>query len=164
MSRLTQKRLKELLHYNPEDGTFIWLKPPKRKPYLFRKPAGTFRPNSYIYIKVEGRLYGAHRLAFLWMTGKWPQKEVDHINRDPSDNRWENLREATPSQNKMNVDLQSNNRSHHKGVHWYKRDKKWYARITKNGEKKHLGCFESLDEAVAARHKAESELFGEYAA
>ena len=91
---LTYERLRELLHYDPETGAFTWIKSTYRKGQP-GTPAGCLSKRlGYILIGIDKRLYYAHRLAFLWMTKQWPEKEVDHINLDKADNRWANLRPA----------------------------------------------------------------------
>ncbi|SRR6266446_2339189 len=87
---LTQERLKELLHYDPETGVFSWIL--KRPAYGGNKKRG----HEYVLINdVDGRDYRAARLAHLYMTGEWPKHKMDHINRIKDDNRWENLRDVT---------------------------------------------------------------------
>jgi hypothetical protein len=103
--------------------------------------------------------YQAHRLAFLWMTGSFPASEVDHINGVRDDNRWGNLRAVTPTQNAQNQRLPSNNKSGVIGVHWNKQANRWCARIKVNGRVVHIGLFSTLEEAVAARAKA-NEKYG----
>ena len=92
---LTRKRLVELLHYNPETGHFVW----KISVGRCRKGewAGSMaRPDKQVTITIEGRNYFAHRLAFLWMTGSWPQGRVIHRDGNPRNNAWSNLRVAKP--------------------------------------------------------------------
>jgi hypothetical protein len=142
---ITAERLRELLHYEPETGIFVWLVKPSR-----RVRAGAVAGCIYCgyrRIKVGPRLYPAHRLAFLWMTGEWPKAEIDHINMDRADNRWRNLREASHSQNQVNRSLQSTNTSGFKGVSWHSRTHKWTSRIQINGKRKNLGCFDSPERA-----------------
>jgi len=99
---LTQAKLRDILWYDPETGVFIWLRPPKHNSKLLGKPAGNTRPDGYTTIRINGEAYYAHRLAFLYMTGQWPEPETDHIDRNPFNDRWSNLREATSSLNKYN--------------------------------------------------------------
>jgi hypothetical protein len=99
---LTQAELKSILHYNPETGIFTWLKNHAHIPAI-GKIAGHLNKRGYIAIKVQPNLYSGHRLAWLYMTGSWPKKLLDHINGIKNDNRWCNLREVTQSQNKQNM-------------------------------------------------------------
>ena len=88
---------------------------------------------------------------------------IDHINNDPSDNRWKNLRPATKSQNQMNVKRIKSNTSGHKGVTWSKASQKWRASIKANGKQFHLGVFEQIEDAVRAYADAAARLHGEFA-
>lgn len=158
---LTQARLKELLHYDPETGRFT--RRVSRGGYAVGSRAGTTTGRGYLILCVDRKCYLAHRLAFLYMTGSWPPAEVDHINRDPSDNRWENLRLATRQENSWNIGLRGDNTSGHRGVSWDKENEKWQARGARDGRRVHLGRFESLEEAAAATRKWREDNFGEFA-
>jgi hypothetical protein len=93
--------LTSVLHYTPETGEFLWNLP--RPKIRVGQRAGYKKKNTgYIYIEIDGKSYSAHRLAWFYVTGTFPKKQIDHINRNRSDNRYENLREATNSQNKAN--------------------------------------------------------------
>ena len=160
---LTQKELQDLLYYNQKTGLFYWKAPNKYKEKIKKGTlAGFIHTDRYRRIKIKGRSYLAHRLAWLWMTGKWPKNDIDHIDRNRTDNSWRNLREATRSQNKINVGTHINNTSGHQGVIWHKRDKKWYARITINYKRKSLGYYDSKKEAIIAYEKAAIKYFGKY--
>jgi len=88
---LTQERLKELLSYDPETGAFTWLLSPgpKRK----GEQAGSQHHSGYRFVKLDGKMYAEHRIAFLYVHGYFPEGDVDHINRIRNDNRPDNLRE-----------------------------------------------------------------------
>ncbi len=88
---------------------------------------------------------------------------LDHINRDRVDNRTDNLREATASENSQNQSMYKNNKSGFKGVSWFKRDKKWVAQIKIDGKKKHLGYFDCKVEAAIAYNEAAIKHHGEFA-
>lgn len=124
---------------------------------------GGLTANGYRLVTVYGSRFYAHRLAFLYMLGRWPIGEVDHINGSPDDNRWENLREATHQQNGRNVKTPKDNTSGVKGVYWARERQKWAAQITVNRKTIHLGRFKTIEEAKAARENRERELFGEFA-
>jgi hypothetical protein len=100
----------------------------------------------------------AHRLVWLLHKGYWPAADLDHINEDKTDNRIENLREATRAQNMQNVRVHKHNTSGCKGVAWYAPRGKWRAYIFCNYRQRHLGLFSTFTDAVAARKAAERQL------
>ena len=142
---LKQERLKELLHYDQESGLFT--RRVRRGRCLAGEVAGTLTDTGYIKIYYEGKLYRAHRLAWLYMTGVWPDSEIDHINGDRSDNRWANLRSALPHQNRQNTLLIPNNSSGYIGVSWSSNRRKWAAAIQHLGKTKWLGYFDNKEDA-----------------
>lgn len=157
---LTQARLKELLLYDPITGLFT------RKKKSGRFPAGSIiggKDNGYVVILVDGKVYGAHRLAWLYMTGVMPIRMIDHKNTVRSDNSWTNLREATNAQNLGNRPANRNNTSGYKGVTWNKQVRKWKAQITLNGKNTVLGGFEKPEDAHKAYLVAAKHHFGEFA-
>jgi hypothetical protein len=158
---LTQERLKELLHYDPETGHFTWRthRGGKATPGSI---AGNRTPRGYRDIIVDGNRYMAHRLAFLYMTGSFPDAEADHVDRDASNNRWRNLRPATRSENGSNRALQVNNSSGARNVHWLKTRRKWQARGNLHGKQKHLGLFDDIEEAAAVAEAWRKEHHGEF--
>lgn len=154
---LTAERLRSLLHYDPETGAFTRRR--SVQGFHANTTAGVLhKASGYIIVGVDRRRYRAHRLAWLCMTGEWPS-EVDHRNGDRADNRWENLREATRSQNNANQKRRHDNSSGVKGVSWDTLNRRWRAYI--NG--KQIGRFDSIDEAAAARAAAARALYGEFA-
>jgi len=159
---LTQERLKELLHYDPKTGVFTWVDKPSRN-MKSGVAAGGFAINGYWRIAINRRRYYAHRLAWFWMTGKWPKEQVDHINHDRADNRWTNLRVATNFENSGNTRIQTNNTSGWKGVGWDKPRKKWHAYIKIDGKTKHLGRFDCPAAAHFSYVVAADKAFGEFA-
>jgi len=161
MITLDQKTIKEMLNYNPETGMFTWIVVPNNT-IKIGMIAGKLMPNGYIHIGLNKRMYYAHRLAFLWMTGSFPKETVDHINRKKSDNRWENLRPASTSENMINR-ISTRNTSGCKGVYWHKNAQKWHARGTKNKTSKSLGLFASLEEASKRFKDWQKENFGDFA-
>ena len=114
-------------------------------------------------IKINGRMYMGHRLAWLFVNGGWPENHIDHINEIKNDNRISNLREATSSQNQRNRGAQKNNTSGFKGVSFFKRNGKWKSTICVNSNKKHLGYFDNPEEAHQAYCKASDKYHGEFA-
>jgi hypothetical protein len=99
---LTQQRLHELLHYDPSTGAFTWRVAPNRR-IIAGSVAGVTETNGYRRIRIDGRQYGAHRLAWLYMHGEFPPNDIDHINRTRDDNRSTNLRAVTRKENMTNV-------------------------------------------------------------
>lgn len=158
---LTRTRLMELLHYNPESGLFSWRV--SRGSNSRGSVAGNInKVHGYVLVGVEGRVYRAHCLAFLYMTGKIP-KIIDHADGDVANNRWSNLREASNCTNGYNTKLASNNTSGVKGVSLNRLTGKWKASIGVNGKRKHLGVFTDISQAEAAVKAARLELHGEFA-
>ena len=152
-------RLRELLIYNPRTGVFRWNDAPRGR----RKGdiAGAVRPRAQRrLIRVDGCLYRAGRLAWLYMKGTWPDHLISCVNGDPSDIRWANLRQMTLAQREASKPAQS--KLGVKGV-WKTRYGKYAAEIRVDGEKTYLGNFETLDEASAAYVKAAKKAFGSFA-
>lgn len=151
---LTAKRARELLSYDPETGILRWRV--RRGPARAGTVTGCDDGKGYLVVGVGGRIYRAHRLAWLIRTGRWPH-EIDHINGVRDDNRWCNLREVVRQENGRNQRFRCTNTSGHIGVYWNKQCAKWQAYITVSGQANYLGVFDEIDEAVAARKAAERE-------
>ncbi len=164
---LTQKYLKECLDYNPDTGVFIWKERPK---YHFNKnwirgwwngqfsgsKAGTVaKGREYSKIIISNKGYYSHRLAFLWMAGSFPNKQVDHIDHNRSNNAWINLRQVSSKENDKNRKIYSTNSSGCSGVTLKKGTKKWIARISNKGKRYDLGSFSNIEDAINARKLAE---------
>lgn len=161
---ITHERARELLDYCPETGVLVW-KPRGNSRFDGRfagKLAGTPKAEGYIQIMVDGRLDYAHRLAWLIITGSYPDRMIDHANGDPSDNRWVNLRIADHAQNGWNTGLSRTNKTGFKGVCFDKRSGKYAAYICVNSKRKNLGLHKTPEEAYAAYCKAAADLHGEY--
>lgn len=154
------------LRYDPESGHFYWRERRGNKIAPDMR-AGTLL-QGYVMINLAARglrVFRAHRLAWLFITGDFPPKgyEIDHINGDRADNRWANLRLVTRSQNNMNVGIKANNRSGCPGVSYQSRRGNWTARIRHNGSVICLGEFTDKQDAIRARKDAERTFYGEYA-
>ena len=140
-----QTILKELLDYDKNTGIFTWLK--TRSPRAKAGDvAGNLRPDGYIRIGVKGSLYMAHRLAWLYVYGEWPSKEIDHINRVKSDNRIDNLKNCSSRENSLN--RSSSNVTGLTGVTQV--GKRFSSRIRVEGKKLHLGMFDTAEQAHEA--------------
>lgn len=166
---ITQEFVIECFSY--VDGVLIWKNRPlshfqdqwRQKIFNSRqagKEAGTVR-NGYKVVNFSEKRMLVHRIVYLYHHGFLP-KEIDHINRNTIDNRIENLREATHSQNCMNKNLYKSNTSGVKGVSFHKKTNKWAAGIRLNGKWKHLGLFDEIEKASMARFNAEKIYYGEF--
>lgn len=146
-TELTQARLRELLSYEPETGVFRWLSPKGRCPA--GGVAGSPMGEGYLYVKIDGAKYYAHRLAWLYVHGQWPEHQIDHGNRVRADNRIANLRDATPKEN------MANRAARRLSPRWLppgvaEINGRFKARITRGGKSKRLGSFGTAEEAWAA--------------
>lgn len=162
MKKITAKRLREVLAYDKRTGLFTWLVTLNHRGRA-GFVAGHIRSDGYRVIGIDGQTYLAHRLAWLYVAGEWPEHEIDHRNNTPGDDRWTNLRDATRSQNKANVRPPRSNTSGFKGVTWNKKDRRWRAQIKVGGKHRILGGYHSKAEARAAYKVEASRVFGEFA-
>lgn len=152
---MKRSELVTLLDYNPATGEFRWRDTGKL--------AGSKNNRGYWKIGILGkRGVLAHRLAWVLYYGYWPEGNLDHIDGDRLNNKIDNLRIATPSQNGMNSKTPSNNTSGQKGVMWEKDRKKWAVQIRTNGKLKRFGRFKNFEDAVAAYQVAVEQMHGDY--
>lgn len=160
MPSLTHEFLLSILSYDPESGQFIW------RVRRSRTPAGSVAgivDDGYVRIKICHKMYRAHRLAWFYVTGKWPVAEIDHKDLNSINNRWTNLREATHSQNNANRRKRPNGKSLFKGVGWNIRKRQWCAKITINKKSNVIGYFDDELAAHAAYRAVAIIEFGEFA-
>lgn len=160
-----EAHMREHLNYNPSTGDFTWIKlNPKARSIKIGDIAGT-NWNGYIGIGFKDKVWSAHRLAVLYMTGKDIPvgMVVDHINHIKSDNRWLNIRVGSSSQNCYNKPLRSSNKSGHIGVHWSNKRKVWNAKLMAGGKAVLDRTFHNLEDAIEARRLAVEKHHGEYA-
>ena len=150
---LTAERLRELLAYDPETGIFTW-KTTMGSRAVAGQQTDSLDDHGYVRIRVDKRLYRAHRLAVLYMSGSFPPADVDHINLNRADNRWKNLRNATRTINARNTSLRSDSTSGAKNVSWHKASGKWLVNIAVEGKSKYIGVF--ADKEIAAQAAAEA--------
>lgn len=155
---LTQERLKQLLDYYPETGLFTWKIANSKRTHA-GDIAGSPSKKGYILIGIDGRVYRAHRLAWLYVNGCWPKNFIDHINSNKTDNRIANLRDVD---GKTNMENQTRASSQNKssgviGVSREQGRRRWRAHITTNKKMIHLGYFDTIEEAsdayIAAKRK-----------
>jgi hypothetical protein len=158
---LTAEYVRELLDYDPENGALTWKR--SDRPGWNGKPAGKqfARGQSQIQIGGRGRMYLIHRIIWLMQTGEWPPHQIDHIDGNPSNNRWSNLRLATASENCMNRGLRPDNSTGFPGVS-KRRGGSFRAYINKQGKREYLGDFDTAERAYAARCARQKELFGQF--
>ncbi|MFZ4072102.1 MAG: HNH endonuclease signature motif containing protein [Caulobacterales bacterium] len=159
---LTAAELREILTYDPETGVFT-----RRIQTCNNHKVGdvcnTVANNGYVLIGVKSKRWYAHRLAWLYVHGTWPDGQIDHINGVRTDNRISNLRTATQSQQNGNQRIHDRNTSGRRGVSWCKKRQMWRAYIRPTTGQKHLGYFTNLDDAAAAFDAAAVDYFGEFA-
>lgn len=158
---LTADMLRQRFDYNPEMGTFVYLHDVGK--LRAGNAAGWRDVRGYQKIQIDGREYKAHRLAWLYMTGSWPNKMIDHANGDTGDNRFANLREATSSQNSANSRTYATNTTGLRGVRYQRRDGRWYAILKADGRRMHLGSYASKEEAAEVYRLASAWYFGRFA-
>jgi hypothetical protein len=154
MKTITYDDLINLFYYNDITGYLWWTV--KSSGRDLNKPAGYMNGN-YRQVCVNGIYYYAHRLIWMYVHGYMPENQIDHINRNGSDNRIKNLREVTPSCNTRNTGMLKNNKSGIKGVVWNRRSKKWVARVEVNCKSLYLGMYDEKLDAAFARWSAERE-------
>lgn len=159
MIELTHVLVKELFYY--KDGGLYW-KENRGKNKTKDKRIGWQRPNNYRYASINNVSCMEHRLVFLYHHGYLPAF-IDHIDGNKGNNAIENLREATKQQNEFNKGTNTTNTSGYKGVSYHKGDGKWRATMRVNGKQKHLGNFDTPEEAQAAYCKAAAALHKEFA-
>jgi hypothetical protein len=161
---LTQQRLLEVLGYDPETGEFQW----RNHPSMHNRKAGSVqwgprnKGGGYIRIMIDGKIHHGHRLAWLYVHGHWPRDQIDHIDGDRANNRITNLRDVTPSQNRMNTPRKS---KYGRGVRFRNdgaRPKPWHACIHKDYKRISLGDYHTQEEAAAAYEAAAKIYHGEF--
>ena len=156
---LTQSELKMFLHYDPETGVFTWIK--GRRGHWGNRPAGYVTKRDYVRIKIKQVEYQSQNLVWLYVYGRWPDDVVDHKDHNPSNNKLNNLREATNSQNGANKRVQKDNKLGLKGA--CRVGDKYQAQLKKNGKTIYLGLFETAELAHQAYVEAARAVHGEFA-
>ena len=169
MAELTFAEISKLLKYDPETGKLYWLERPVEM-FPSARVANTWNSRfsgkeaftaidarGYVIGNILNKSHSGHRVCWLLHTGRWPEKNIDHINGNRADNRIENLRDVTRSQNQRNQTRRATNKSGFGGVFWDNRSQRWHAKIKIGGKDKYLGSFIDKDEAIAVRIKANQE-------
>lgn len=147
--------------YDPNEGVFRYAQPGPHK--RVGGNAGCINRKGYRYVYFAGRSHFAHRLAWFYVYGQWPEGFLDHVNGDRDDNRIANLRIATNSQNMANRKRNANSTTGVKGVQYVKKSRRYMARIQADGVRLELGYFVTIDEAKSAYAAKARELFGDFA-
>lgn len=160
---ITAQVLRELIDFDPDVGVFIWLKTCGSRGVSGRKMFGCSNGRGHLDIRIMGKKYKAHRLAWLHYYGRWPDGFIDHVNGDGEDNRICNLRECSQSQNMANARKRSDNKSGFKGVCWSSNARKWMAYINESGKRRHIGYFPEKEDAAAAYAREAERCFGSFA-
>jgi len=146
MLNLTREEVLNLYTYNPDTGEL-------------KRSCGTVKgqytaKNNYIRVRYRGKSCAAHKLIWFYMTGSWPDRDIDHIDHDRSNNRWSNLRLVSRTENMRNASLSKANKSGFTGVSWCKQQNQWHAQVMVNGKSIKLGRFDKLGDAIEARKAA----------
>lgn len=157
---ITQERVKELFDYDEVTGDLI------RRIAKANQPKGTIagsvNSKGHVNVAVDGRMWTAHQIVFVWHHG-WLPPEIDHENRVKTDNRIGNLRPASSTQNKGNIGLLRNNTSGYRGVSFNNRSGKWHTQIKIKGKQTYLGRFDTPEQAALRYNEVAREYFGEFA-
>jgi hypothetical protein len=164
----TPSQLIEFLHYDADTGTLTWRERDIKYFTLTRAwkawntqyantEAGSKKSDGYLKVQIFKKQHLAHRVAWAIYYGKYPDGHIDHINGNRSDNRIKNLRDVTIQENARNQKISKINASGHSGIHYYKAGGSWAAYIYCDKKKIHLGYFDKVDDAIAARKQAEKK-------
>ncbi|MFW5447681.1 MAG: HNH endonuclease signature motif containing protein [Methylophagaceae bacterium] len=155
---MTQNELMNALHYNEVTGYFTWKVSNNNRIKIGDRAGYTSKRSGYTKIKINRKLYQAHRLAWLYIYGVSPTKEIDHIDHIRTNNSISNLREVTRQENSKNARIRSNNSSGVTGISWFKQTFRWHVQIHDlGGNSKHIGYYINFEDARKARKSAEQE-------
>jgi hypothetical protein len=162
--RLTAKRVRELLDYDPKTGEFRW-RPRPNNPAANARLAGKLaghEADGYWRIRFDGHNHAAARLAWLWMKGWLPKGDVDHRDGNGLNNRWDNLRASTKAQNNQNLKRAPSSKGHPTGCTWLEHRQKWQVYIGVDGKRVFVGHFGTRDAAARAYLDAAAELHRDF--
>ena len=155
---LSQHELQSIFEYDPFTGTVFWKQ--GRSNMIKGSIAGCIHPSGYKVVTVNSKTHKLHRIIWNMFVGPIPKGfYIDHINGNKIDNRIENLRLATNSQNQQNRPAPKNSSSGYRGVTWHKAAKKWMSRICCNGKRITIGLFETPEDAYKAYQREAKKLF-----
>lgn len=157
---LTAERLREVLNFDPQTGVFTRRTKTTRSPV--GEVVGSMHHKGYLRMSVDGRIYWAHRLAWLHEKGEWPNGALDHINRIRTDNRIANLREASSAENNCNVTIPKTNTSGVKGVSWNEECRKWRVKVVMNRKPYYGGMFSCIEDANQVVTALRAKLHGAF--
>lgn len=160
MNGFTQEKLKEYVYYNQETGAFTWIKSPTNSVNI-GDTLGNKTNTGYMEAHILGKKVLQHRLAFFYMTGRWPAHQIDHKNMVRDDNRWVNLREATNGQNTYN--RLASNRLGVKNVYYHPQSKKYNVKMIINGKTISFGYYDDVELAGLVAREARDKYLGEFA-
>jgi len=135
------------------DGKLYYIVDEGRRVVSGNRVGTQYDDRTYRRVIINGKIFQEHRIIWFYVNGKWPDGMLDHIDRDKSNNRIENLRESNCVLNQRNTSLNKNNQTGHNGVST--RYGKYQAHIKSNNKKKHLGTYDTIEEAITARKDAE---------
>ncbi len=156
-AKISQSEIMRLVNYDPNTGIFSWAS--SRVGCKKGEIVGNISPTGYVRIGLNRTSYLAHRIAWVYMTGKWPVYDIDHIDGNPSNNKFENLRDVSTGTNVQNVKgARSDSKTKLLGVDMHKRDNLYRARIMVDGKRKTLGYFKNMDEAYSVYLEAKRML------
>lgn len=168
-NKISIEQLRKAIKYDAKSGILHWLArsdadfPDRSANRRFNvafsgcEALGSTNGHGYKSGTLLGKTYAAHIVCYALHHGKWPARQIDHINGDRTDNRSANLREVSPRENNRNKKLSAANNSGVNGVCWESGRNKWRARITVGGKNIYLGLFSCIGEAIAARREADEK-------
>ena len=162
---MTKERLLEMFEHDARRGVLIWKAKPNRKIIIGTIAGSLNKTTGYIQVRIDGVVYSLHRLIWLYVHGTWPRDEIDHIDLNKTNNRIENLREATSSNNKCNQTVRSDSMSRVRGIYEDKRRiaRRFRPHVAINGKRHWLGSFASKEEAAAVRRASVVKYHGDFA-
>lgn len=161
MASLTANKLRELAHYDPETGIMTRRVDAHGGRWKAGQRIGSDDGRGYLRARIGGHKDYVHRFAWLYMTGGWPSRDIDHIDGNPANSSWANLRDVDMVQNQRNKKVQKNNASGLKGA--FRAGKRWTSRIHVDGVNIVLGRFDTPEDAHEMYCEAAAEHFGEHA-